>query len=64
MVQPNTGSDRLGYASNKCRQTRGCSVTDQGKLNGADIPLEKTSDKKTGSLLCPGQNQNPNPDEP
>lgn len=36
-------------------------MTQQGKLN-SDITLEKTSD--TDRLLCPGQSQNPNPDEP
>lgn len=39
-------------------------MTDQRKLSSADIPLEKTSNRKTGSFLCPGQNQNLNPDEP
>lgn len=33
IIQPTTGSVRLGYASNKCMRTRGCSVTDQAKLN-------------------------------
>lgn len=32
-------------------------MTHQGELN-SDITLEKTSDRKTGSILCPGQNQN------
>lgn len=64
IVQPNAGSARLGYTSHKCTHTRGCSGTDWGKLNSGVIPPEKTSDRKTGSLLGLGQNQNPNPDEP
>lgn len=63
-VQSNSGSVRLGCASRKRMQTRRCSVTNQRKLSSADIPLEKTSDRKTGSFLRPGQNQNLNPDEP
>lgn len=51
--QPNTGSARLGHASSKCMHTRKCSVTHQGELDSGDIPLEKTSDRKTGSTLEP-----------
>lgn len=49
-VQPNTGSAQLGYASTSVCITRRHSVTHQGKLNSGDIPLEKTSDRKTGSI--------------
>lgn len=40
----------LGYASNKCMYTRGCSVTHQGELNSGDIPLEKTSERQAHSF--------------
>lgn len=63
-LQPNTGSAQLGYASTSVRMTRRRSVTHQGKLNSGDIPLEKDFRQKDRLNSSPGQNQNPNPDEP
>lgn len=61
IAQP--GLARLGHANNKCKQQEG--VLWRSRESWVVVTsLWKRLQIQTGSLLCPGQNQNPNPDEP